>query len=81
MGSLWLQGVILRSLEVSPAEDHIVIGSRGAPTLRRCLGSVSSEMVAQATGTVTVVKTPPEREAAERPEGTHPLSPLDNRPG
>jgi nucleotide-binding universal stress UspA family protein len=42
--------------------DHIVIGSRGSSTLRRYLGSVSSQVVAQAVCTVTVVKTPPERE-------------------
>jgi nucleotide-binding universal stress UspA family protein len=38
--------------------DHVVIGSRGSSTLRRYLGSVSSQVVAQATCTVTVVKTP-----------------------
>jgi len=38
--------------------DHIVIGSRGASTLRRYLGSVSTEVVAQAKCTVTVVKVP-----------------------
>lgn len=36
--------------------DHIVIGSRGSSTLRRYLGSVSSQVVAQAGCTVTVVK-------------------------
>jgi nucleotide-binding universal stress UspA family protein len=36
--------------------DHIVIGSRGSSTLRRYLGSVSSQVVAQAECTVTVVK-------------------------
>lgn len=36
--------------------DHIVIGSRGASTLRRYLGSVSARVVAQAGCTVTVVK-------------------------
>jgi serine/threonine protein kinase len=36
--------------------DHIVIGSRGSSTLRRYLGSVSSQVVAQANCTVTVVK-------------------------
>ena len=36
--------------------DQIVIGSRGSSTLRRYLGSVSSQVVAQADGTVTVVK-------------------------
>ncbi|HYA75830.1 MAG TPA: universal stress protein, partial [Burkholderiaceae bacterium] len=38
--------------------DHIVIGSRGASSLRRYLGSVSTQVVAQATCTVTVVKVP-----------------------
>ncbi len=36
--------------------DHIVIGSRGSSALRRYLGSVSSQVVAQADCTVTVVK-------------------------
>lgn len=43
--------------------DQIVIGSRGSSTLRRYLGSVSSEVVARAECTVTVVK------ASERPPG------------
>jgi eukaryotic-like serine/threonine-protein kinase len=38
--------------------DHIVIGSRGSSALRRYLGSVSSQVVAQADCTVTVVKSP-----------------------
>ncbi len=36
--------------------DHIIIGSRGSSTLRRYLGSVSSQVVAEANCTVTVVK-------------------------
>lgn len=36
--------------------DHIIIGSRGSSVLRRYLGSVSSQVVAQADCTVTVVK-------------------------
>jgi len=36
--------------------DQIVIGSRGSSSLRRYLGSVSSQVVAQAGCTVTVVK-------------------------
>jgi eukaryotic-like serine/threonine-protein kinase len=36
--------------------DQIVIGSRGSSTLRRYLGSVSSQVVARAGCTVTVVK-------------------------
>ena len=38
--------------------DQIVIGSRGSSTLRRYLGSVSSQVVAEAACTVTVVKAP-----------------------
>jgi nucleotide-binding universal stress UspA family protein len=38
--------------------DHIVIGSRGTSMLRRYLGSVSSQVVAQADCSVTVVKSP-----------------------
>lgn len=38
--------------------DHIVIGARGSSTLRRYLGSVSSQVVAEAPCTVTVVRTP-----------------------
>lgn len=36
--------------------DHIVVGARGASTLRRLLGSVSSQVVAQSDCTVTVVR-------------------------
>jgi protein-serine/threonine kinase len=36
--------------------DHIVMGARGASTLRRLLGSVSSQVVAQSGCTVTVVR-------------------------
>jgi len=36
--------------------DHLVIGSRGLPTMQRVLGSVSARVVAQAPCTVTVVK-------------------------
>jgi nucleotide-binding universal stress UspA family protein len=45
--------------------DQIVIGSRGSSTLRRYLGSVSSEVVAQALCSVTVVKTPPRETDAD----------------
>jgi nucleotide-binding universal stress UspA family protein len=38
------------------AVDHIVIGSRGSSAFRRYLGSVSSQVVALADCTVTVVK-------------------------
>ncbi len=37
--------------------DHIIIGSRGGSGLRRYLGSVSAQVVAEARCTVTVVKT------------------------
>ena len=36
--------------------DHIVMGARGNSALRRYLGSVSSQVVAQADCTVTVVR-------------------------
>ncbi len=38
--------------------DHIVIGARGSSTLRRFMGSVSSQVVAQAPCWVTVVRVP-----------------------
>jgi len=40
--------------------DQILVGSRGSSTLRRYLGSVSSQVVAQAGCTVTVVKARPQ---------------------
>ncbi|MCG2583162.1 bifunctional serine/threonine-protein kinase/universal stress protein [Massilia sp. TS11] len=39
--------------------DHIIVGSRGSSALRRYLGSVSSQVVAEANCTVTVVKVEP----------------------
>ena len=36
--------------------DHLVMGARGSSTLRRLLGSVSSQVVAQSDCTVTVVR-------------------------
>jgi len=36
--------------------DHILVGSRGASSLKRYLGSVSTQLVAEAPCTVTVVK-------------------------
>ena len=36
--------------------DHIVMGARGSSSLRRLLGSVSSQVVAQSDCTVTVVR-------------------------
>lgn len=41
--------------------DHIVIGARASSALRRYLGSVSSQVVARAPCTVTVVRTPRDR--------------------
>ncbi|RZJ10538.1 MAG: serine/threonine protein kinase [Rubrivivax sp.] len=38
--------------------DHMVMGARGASTLRRYLGSVSSQVVAESDCTVTVVREP-----------------------
>lgn len=40
--------------------DHIIMGARGNSALRRYLGSVSSQVVAQADCTVTVVRVPSE---------------------
>jgi serine/threonine protein kinase len=45
--------------------DHIVIGARASSALRRYLGSVSSQVVAEAPCSVTVVRTPRERRQAE----------------
>lgn len=48
------------------AVDHIVIGARASSAFRRYLGSVSSQVVAEAPCSVTVVRTPRElREAGE----------------
>lgn len=38
--------------------DHVVIGARGSSTLRRYLGSVSAQVVAEAPCTVTVFRLP-----------------------
>jgi serine/threonine protein kinase len=38
--------------------DHVVVGARGASSLRRYLGSVSAQVVAESPCTVTVVKVP-----------------------
>jgi serine/threonine protein kinase len=47
--------------------DHIVIGARASSALRRYLGSVSSQVVAEAPCSVTVVRTPKERRQEDRP--------------
>jgi nucleotide-binding universal stress UspA family protein len=45
--------------------DHIVIGARASSALRRYLGSVSSQVVAEAPCSVTVVRTPRDRRPSE----------------
>ncbi|MEY4754046.1 MAG: hypothetical protein RJA44_1721 [Pseudomonadota bacterium] len=45
--------------------DHIVMGARANSALRRYLGSVSSQVVAQADCTVTVVRVPSGAQAAD----------------
>jgi eukaryotic-like serine/threonine-protein kinase len=45
--------------------EHIVVGSRGSSTLRRYVGSVSTQIVAQAGCTVTVVKVPAAEKESE----------------
>lgn len=49
---------------------HIVIGSRGASSLRRYLGSVSTTVVAQAQCSVTVVKVAESTSAGLKPTAT-----------
>lgn len=51
--------------------DHIVLGARGSSALRRHLGSVSAQVVAEATCSVTVVRLK-RQEAAEEPPGPEP---------
>lgn len=48
--------------------DHVLMGARGASAVRRYLGSVSAQVVAQAPCTVTVVRTAAEREAPPGPD-------------
>jgi serine/threonine protein kinase len=48
--------------------DHVVIGARGASSLRRYLGSVSAHVVAESPCTVTVVRVPHAQEASEDEE-------------
>ncbi|SCY17519.1 serine/threonine protein kinase [Microvirga guangxiensis] len=45
--------------------DHIVIGARASSAFRRYLGSVSSQVVAEAPCSVTVVRTPRDRRQGE----------------
>ena len=55
--------------------DHIVIGARASSALRRYLGSVSAQVVAEAPCTVTVVRARAEPEdVAPEPAGGHPSS-------
>jgi K+-sensing histidine kinase KdpD len=46
--------------------DHIVVGARATSALRRYLGSVSSQVVAGAPCSVTVVRTPRQARSARR---------------
>jgi protein-serine/threonine kinase len=60
--------------------DHIVMGARGASSLRRLLGSVSSQVVAQSSCTVTVVRAaraadPANDEASPAPSAVPPAEP------
>ena len=48
--------------------DHVVIGARGASPIRRYLGSVSAQVVAESPCTVTVVKVPHAEDVTEEPE-------------
>ena len=43
--------------------DHIVLGARASSALRRYLGSVSAQVVAEAPCTVTVVRLPADARA------------------
>jgi nucleotide-binding universal stress UspA family protein len=52
--------------------DHIVLAARGSSTLRRFLGSTSSEVVAKAPCTVTVVRPPASRENPDASADTSP---------
>jgi nucleotide-binding universal stress UspA family protein len=45
--------------------DHVVVGARGASSIRRYLGSVSAHVVAESPCTVTVVKLPQAEEPSE----------------
>jgi nucleotide-binding universal stress UspA family protein len=62
--------------------DHIVIGSRGSSALRRYLGSVSSQVVAQAECTVTVVKSAGSgvNAGVPAPQAPHPLNTREETP-
>jgi len=48
--------------------DHVVIGARGASPLRRYLGSVSAQVVAESPCSVTVVKVPQLEDEEEEEE-------------
>lgn len=64
----------LTEFALSNHVDHIVIGARASSVLRRFLGSVSSQVVAEASCTVTVVRTPRAGAVQDGAEET-PLSP------
>ena len=50
--------------------DHIVIGARASSALRRYLGSVSSQVVAEAPCSVTVVRTAKDRRTDSEPQAS-----------
>lgn len=49
-------GAVILAFARNNGADHIVLGARGNSTLRRFLGSVSSQVVAEAPCSVTVVR-------------------------
>jgi nucleotide-binding universal stress UspA family protein len=61
-------GAVLVDFARENRVDHVVIGARGASSLRRYLGSVSAHVVAESPCTVTVVKVPHAEEATEDEE-------------
>ena len=61
-------GAALIEHAVALQADHILMGARGHSTTRRYLGSVSSQVVAEAPCSVTVIRLPEREAAAVRPE-------------
>jgi len=49
--------------------DHIIMGARGVTGVRRLLGSVSAQLVAEADCTVTVVRADPRQESSKPASG------------